>query len=379
MSAFDRRPLAAEVLVQIRAAPSEWHRSRALRGVARHLGEEQIAEAGRIAAQLTAPEWRATAQAALAAHTRSAGRSALLDEGFETARRIVPPGRRAWVMLLVVGAMLPQERSGLRQEVFSAIDEAEDPTELSLLLPEVPDEWAEEAATRAEAIPSSWMRAETLASLLAKMALGPRREWSRKALDTAREAHDPGGRGRAFASLVERSDASEREILIRFALPEAARAADEGTRAIVLTDLARFLSDEQHEAAWSMAAAMSRPELRVPLFAMLAGFGHGPRRQERVRAVWTDLVTTDDEWAKSTALMRLWPHLPADLQSQALATAGSIQGPWPRADLLAFLSARTPPPEDRILLDQSIASARSAPSPWARARALTAILHRMEE
>ncbi len=273
--AFDRRALAAEVLVQTRATPSEWHRSRALRGVARHLGEDQIAEAGRIAAQLTRPEWRGAALAALAAHAREPERSAVLHGGVEAAQSIVEPGRRAWAMLLVVAAMHLLERSSLRQEVFSAIDDAQDPADLSTLLPEVPDEWLEEAAARAEAIPALWMRAETLASLIARMALGPREGWIRKALDAGREADDPGGRGRAFAGLVEVVNETERENLVRLSLHEMARAADDGTRAIVLTKLARFLSGEQQEGAWGLASAMGRAELRLPVLALLAGYGQG--------------------------------------------------------------------------------------------------------
>ena len=376
--AFDRRALAAEVLAQIRAAPSAWHRSRALRGVARHLGEDQIEEAGRIAAQLTEPEWRAAAQAALAAHARGPERSANLDGGLRAARSVVVPRRRAWAMLLVLSVMHPAERSHLRLELFSAIDEAQDPADLSLLLPDVPDEWVEEAAARADAIPVPWMRAETFAALIARMALERRQGWIRKALDAGREADDPGGKGRAFAGLVELVAESEREELIRLALREAAHAADEGTRSIVLTELARFLAGEKLSEAWDLAAAMARSELRLPLLELLADGGQGPSVAERVLAVWNGLAMMDDEWAKSTALMRLWPRLPGDLHKQAVAMAGSMRDPWARADLLAFLSSRVPAPQDILLLGQAIACARSAPSPWARARALTAILGRTE-
>ncbi|MGH2628669.1 MAG: hypothetical protein ACRDHY_18690, partial [Anaerolineales bacterium] len=98
----------------------------------------------------------------------------------------------------------------------------------------------------------------------------------------------------------------------------------------------------------------------------------------RVRGVWRDLATTGDEWAKAVALERLWPHLPAELQTQAEAVAGAFRDPWVRADLIAFLSTRVPPAQGRRLLEQAIASARSAPSPWASARALTAVLSRTE-
>ena len=375
--AFDRRALAAEVLVQIRAAPSEWHRSRALRGIARQLAEDQIAEGGRIAAQLTQPEWRAAAQAALAAHARDPERSANLDGGLQAARSVVVPGRRAWAILLVVAVMHPTERSHLRLEVFSAIDEAQDPADLSLLLPDVPDEWVEDAAGRADAIPVSWLRAETLAALIARMALERRQRWIRMAVDAGREADDPGGKGRAFAGLVELVDDSERDELIRLALREASRPADEGTRSIVLTELARFLAGETLQEAWDLAAAMARSELRLPLLALLAS-GQGPSAPEHVLVVWNSLATTDDEWAKSAALMRLWAHLPDDFHPQAAAMAGSMRDPWARADLLAFLSARVAVPQDSLLLGQAIACARSAPSPWARARALTAILGRTE-
>jgi hypothetical protein len=153
---------------------------------------------------------------------------------------------------------------------------------------------------------------------------------------------------------------------------------DEGTLSVTLNTLAGALSGDQEPEAWSLANSMARQELRVPVLARLASRWRGGDRADRVHDAAEAWGDTADEWAISSAIVRVWDQLPAARQEAAHGCARSLHDPWARADLLGFLAAHDAAQAGRSVLQEAVVAARAAPLGWARSRALTAILDHHE-
>lgn len=370
--------LAAEALAEIELVTSAWHRSRATRGLARHLNQHQLSRASALALRGRRPEWRSASLAVIARHSEEPERISVLAKALAAARSVPDIPRRLWLLLLATAAMTPGELDDLSLEVLAGLRGLKDSFDLATLLPDVPDPWVEQAAQLASGIGPQWIRAETWASLAERMVSDGRDEWAGRAIGAARGVTEPTERARSLAAVVGIAQPSEKEELARAALDAATRMHDEGTLSVTLNTLAGALSAEQEPVAWSLANSMARQELRVPALARLASRWRGVDRADRAHEAAEAWGDTADEWARSSAIVRIWDQLPAARREAAHARARSLHDPWARADLLGFLAAHDATEAGLSVLQEGMVAARAAPSGWARSRALTAILDHHE-
>lgn len=270
--------------------------------------------------------------------------------------------------------MTSEELEALSGEVMAGLRGLRDSSELATLLPDVPDPWLEQAAQLAAQVEPSWIRAETWASLAERMSADRRDEWGEKAVEAARGVTEPAERARCLAAVVGIAQPSEKGNLTQASLDAAKRMHDEGTLSVTLNTLAGTLSAVQEPAAWSLASSMARQELRVPVLARLASRWRGADREDRVHEAAEAWGDTADEWAMSSAIVRVWDQLQARGREAAITRARSIHDPWARADLLGFVSAHDSTAAGPSILQEALAAARAGPSAWSRSRALTAIL-----
>jgi hypothetical protein len=328
-SRLERLPhesLACEALEEVEQVQNAWHRSRATRGLARHLNQRQLSQAAGLAVSGRRPEWRAAALAAIACHTDEPERTSVLAQALAAARSVSDLPRRLWLLLLATGAMTPVEWAALSREVMAGLRAVVDSTELATLLPEVPEPWLEEAAQIAGQLEPAWIRAETWASLAERMGVDRREAWAGRAVAATRGVIEPTERARCLAAVISIAKPPEQEGLAWAALDAAQGMQDEGTLSVTLGILAGAMSADQESMAWALANSMARQELRIPALARLASRWRGGDQADRVRdsaQAWGD---TPDEWARSSAIVRIWDHLLPAGREAALAEGRFVPG-----------------------------------------------------
>ena len=170
-----RQAVLREALDAIRQVPDDWRRSRALRGLARHLSYGMLSEALALARDLTEAGARSRALADLARYLPVEEREQILQAAIAAVRQLPSEADRVGVLNLVARQSSGDARLAIGREALSAIQQSFNNawslagSTLGDELVNLPSELTEAALELARCLPIAWERAQTLGILAGRL------------------------------------------------------------------------------------------------------------------------------------------------------------------------------------------------------------------
>jgi TIR domain/NB-ARC domain len=396
----------SEALTAAIEIPDAGALAKALAALAPHLTAYQLDRALRAAQVINDAASRAGALTAISRLMSGSGRSTALTGALSAANIIVDPKARVEALANLVTLLQETERSTAVAEALAALRLVTDPlrradalgklapyiTELQLastlsaatedqywragvlvaLAPYLPEPDRSTALTDALAAVSAVSHPSSRAELLVELAPHlPARELAH-AVRVAADITAPSPRVDALAALAPRLRGAE----LVDALNATLAIDDPYSRAHAIPDLAPYLTGE--ELADALAATRAMTEL-IPRAEALAALAPRLATEDVAREFADTLAGTTSPYEQEAILTSLAPHLAAEQLADAVATAGKIAEPEPRAEALAALASQLAEPGRRHALEQALAATGTIVNTYARAKALAALAPHLAE
>jgi len=400
-----------EALAAAREIGDEYRRAEALANLAPHLPENLLAQALAAAGEIGDEYQRTRALAVLATRLPPDQQPQVLTEAMATANRIRGAAPRALALVVLAPHLPAQLRLQALAEALAATRGIGDLETRARTLATLVLRLAElchpiEALAAAKEIRDEFWRARVLAVLTPHLPPEQQPQVLTEALAAAKTIENESTRAQALATLAPHLPPGEQPQVLAEALAAARKIQDESARADTLAVLAPRLAElgypqealdtaEEIRYAYDRAKALAALAPHLPPDLLPQALDAAKRIEKSARAYalaalalrlavlgysWEALTTAKEIWDaddRTRALAALTPHLPPDLQEQALrqalAAAREIRDADCRASALADMVPHLPP----HLLAEALAAARGIKDVYQRARALAELTSRL--
>ena len=378
-----RQAVLREALDAIRQVPDDWRRSRALRGLARHLSYGMLSEALALARDLTEAGARSRALADLARYLPVEEREQILQAAIAAVRQLPSEADRVGVLNLVARQSSGDARLAIGREALSAIQQSFNNawslagSTLGDELVNLPSELTEAALELTRCLPIAWERAQTLGILAGRLPSEAREIVFQEASHIAQGLADPAQRALVIAGLAHHSPEPLRSRLVKESLDSIQQCEDDLSRARVAGLLLPLLPEKRKNRILALTRSINDRVIRMHALAWLAPNLPDDQGKLLVEEACSILESQSDDWVRADGLALLSPLLPVERLPDALSIAHALDDAWARAEALGVLSERMNESGKVHTLAAALAAARSLDAPWPRARALTGVVARL--
>lgn len=378
-----RQAVLREALDAVRQIPDDWRRSRALRGLARHLSYGMLSEALALARVMSEAGARSRALADLARYLPVEERDEVLQAAIAAVRQLPNEADRVGVLNLVARQLSGDARLAIGREALSAIQQSFNNawslagSTLGDELVNLPSELTDAALELARCLPIAWERAQTLGALASRLPGEAREIVFQEACHIAQGLADPAQRALVTASLAHHSPEPLRNRLVKESLDSIQRCEDDLSRARVAGLLLPLLPEKRKNRVLALVRSIDDRVIYMHALAWLAPNLPDDQGQLLVEEAFTILESQLDDWVRANGLALLSPLLPTECLPDALRIAHALNDTWARAEALGTLSERMNEAGKVHTLAAALAAARSLDAAWPRARALTGVVARL--